>query len=416
MSALNYVIGNRAPNGAVAHKCDVFSAIGSNIDASIGASSQLVSDIFNWWNVNRTNDLNERMARETNRISVQQAEANRLFQAKMNRENNAFAADQARIQREWDSAQQQIARLRAAGLNPAVLFGQGSGSAAAGSASLASPHGSGVTPSMPTLTAPHFEAFQMASPVAAFKDMAQAFAELSQSDKTSAEAEMLKKGMADSLRTLKANADSAEIGRDLELLFAGQERNLKIQREKVEIAKSTQQAFNLAKEGNFIEARTVLTRQQEKSEKALTTLRGEQARVAKNDADTYFRTLETRLKNIASSTAYNYQAAENQRQQAENTQLENVRQNWLNAILQTENIYDHDRFRDLMLAQYESAYQHGQLTKQEFEKLRQTLPHLVQQAENAAKIGTPWSAEYFVDAALKAISISAGASAKLMFK
>lgn len=106
---------------------------GSLIDAGAG----FVSGLFGLKNTSDTNEANLRAVQETNKANMELAKYNWQQQIDMwNRQN------------EYNSPISQMTRLKDAGLNPNLVYGNG----VTGNTS-----GSAPTPSTPTMQAPHFE-------------------------------------------------------------------------------------------------------------------------------------------------------------------------------------------------------------------------------------------------------------------
>lgn len=94
-------------------------------------------------------------ARELNEAQLDFAKQNLDAQIAMNRENNAFnrqqAIDMFNLESDYNSPINQLNRLRAAGLNPAVAYGQGgAGVTGQTNASTPSSSGSGISAVMPS--------------------------------------------------------------------------------------------------------------------------------------------------------------------------------------------------------------------------------------------------------------------------
>lgn len=94
-----------------------------------------------------------RAEREQNEFNANQAEINRNFQAEQADKQNAFNAEQAQINRDFQAEQaatqwqRGVADMKAAGINPALAFGQGGASAMQGASASASglPSGSAAS-------------------------------------------------------------------------------------------------------------------------------------------------------------------------------------------------------------------------------------------------------------------------------
>lgn len=108
-------------------------------------------------NVKATNEMNYRIAKEQNDLQAQLARENNDLQVQMMRENNAFnkqsAIDMFNLENEYNLPANQIARLKAAGLNPATFYGSGA-TMGQSDASTPSASSSGISPSMPSFSLP----------------------------------------------------------------------------------------------------------------------------------------------------------------------------------------------------------------------------------------------------------------------
>ena len=112
-------------------------------------------------NVKKTNEMNYRIAQETNANQMQIARENNQMQLDAMRENNAFnkqsAIDMFNMEAAYNSPEATKQRLLEAGINPATMYAQGSSIGGTVNASTPSASSSGISPSMPSLVAPHME-------------------------------------------------------------------------------------------------------------------------------------------------------------------------------------------------------------------------------------------------------------------
>lgn len=265
MAGILSFIGNRAPTGAVALKQDLFGA-------AIGATAQNISDGINWIMNSQNNKSNREIADSNNAAAIALARENNAWQGDMLRQNQEWSSAEAekaynrelekmRLEMEYNSPTQQVARLRAAGLNPALAFGGSNTSSVVGStAPQAQPVSSGVTPSMPVLSSPRMEAFRMASPAAAMRDIGEALAAMSAAKKAGAETNVLEAAFSDIVRKYKADADFAEVGATLEREFGRGDRTRSQKMADQKIAESVETVRNLAKQGLYTEALTAVAK------------------------------------------------------------------------------------------------------------------------------------------------------------
>lgn len=187
------------------------------------------------------NETNLKIADQNNQTSIAIADANRQAQIDMMRENNQFSRDMAidmfNLENQYNSPVELVKRLEAAGINPAVYFGQGAGSVANADASSPSSAGSTISPSLPTLTTPNIQA---APPiVSGFIDGLQQLVNMQltakQAEKTGVETGKLQKFMDEEFQSLvlsnknqeiKNNADQFQY--QMETMFAKAERGTRL--------------------------------------------------------------------------------------------------------------------------------------------------------------------------------------------
>lgn len=294
-------------------KLDMFDAAASNVNASIGAFSSLGTDLFNYFSNKETNEMNKAIAEKNNETSINIARENNELQRYMNEYNNQFAAREAEKawarQIQWNNPVNQMRMLKEAGLNPSVYFASHGSAVGSAASPAASPHGSGISPSMPTLTTPQLRPFFMSNPAEGFKAMASALASLGEAKKLGIETDTLKKSQDDILRKLKAETDLVEISAILEKRFGEKKRSKELQQMDVNIAKGVEETYNLAKEGKFTEAQTRLTELKQETEKATSKLRGEEAEKARKENEYTYQLIQAKLDNLRSSTRYNNASA-----------------------------------------------------------------------------------------------------------
>ena len=285
--------------------CEAHDFMSAGIEASAAMTATGVTELMNLINNNRNNATNMSIANANNQTAVNIARENNALQRELLKLQQQYESAEAERARLWNSPVNQVRLMREAGINPATAIAGGSGSMGTSSAMAHAPS-SGVSPSMPTLTTPRMEAFRLASPSAAMADIGAAIASLESANKTSKEAELAEKSMNDVLRRIKADADTSEVARDIELIYGSQKANMQVSVMKADLAVKTEQALNLAKEGKFIDAKTILTRTEERVTQMDYHLKKSQNAILQNDLSTYFTTLNARIDNMRSQTASNY--------------------------------------------------------------------------------------------------------------
>ena len=403
MNVLRFVIGEKAPTGASPFKCDIFGA-------AIGATAQNISDAVNFLSNQSNNRTNKEIADANNQIALQIARENNQQQSSMNAYNNQFSHNEADLayQRqlelqkrefEYQSYENQVRMLKDAGINPGVYFAgkAGLGSPSAPSAPQAQPHGSGVTPSMPNLTSPHMEAFQMVSPAAALRDIGSAFESLSNSDKTREDIDILRKAKADILSKYHSDSKIAEMDAIIKNYYGMEEASANVIRIKNQALELIYNALLLAKQGKTEDAKQQLIKAQSVTEKETAKLRKSERKKVENENSVFFELTAGQLKALEASANASNAAASASRSQAALTDEYQFRESLKNNVLEAARVYDHDRFVEAVMGEFEHAAKQNQFTDEQIDKIRKTLPSLVEQMENDAKLNKPWRQYYNIN-------------------
>lgn len=174
------------------------------VAAGITGGANLLGSILDLFGLNQTNKQNIAMQRETNALNY-----------KMFQEQKAFAKDQQDLALSYNDPSSQVNRLRAAGINPAAVFGNGSVS----EASMISP------PSGNPMVAPHAQPLNYGSIGTAVAGGSEAYfnAQLSDAmaDKTlnesniaQADAAFKNASLADRLAQIAADKERSQVERD----------------------------------------------------------------------------------------------------------------------------------------------------------------------------------------------------------
>lgn len=186
-------------------------------DENIWAAA--ASDVSNTLNTWSTNLSNERIARE-----------NREYQY-------STAVDMWNMSNEYNSPQQAMKRLQAAGINPFVAAAQVANVNHAGE----------LKP--PTQSAIPAQPFPIAG--AGFSQVATALAQLADAKNKSKETELLEKTMSSKVRQELNIADKLEFDMQLDRAFAGLERSERLRELRTNIEKLHWDAFNALEQGNL---------------------------------------------------------------------------------------------------------------------------------------------------------------------
>lgn len=217
----------------------------------------VIDSLFSFLGTQSANETNRAVASANNRTSINIANANNELQERLNSTNNKFAHDEATIANERDLAKMylqhqlnspmEMVRLyREAGLNPAVMMqGQSATATNIGSGSpMASPHGSGITPSMPNLVSPHMQAPQFSF------GLADSFLKLAQAKQAGAETKRLELSLDTYLDTMDEELRKLKIDNDLQSTFGEQLYDANIQKILREGEAQLAAAYKYAQEGD----------------------------------------------------------------------------------------------------------------------------------------------------------------------
>lgn len=126
----------------------VGSLLGSLFGAKGASSNTKATNAANLEIANRTNAMNMQIARENNQMQLASMRENNDF-------NRAMALEMFDLENAYNHPVEAVARLKAAGLNPSTMYGQGvAGASGFADGSTPSASASGITPSMPNLHTP----------------------------------------------------------------------------------------------------------------------------------------------------------------------------------------------------------------------------------------------------------------------
>lgn len=256
----------------------------------------------------------------TNRTNKQLAAEDRDFQQQMNERNNQFAHDEAELafgrelekmnlENEYNSPSAQMARYRAAGLNPSVMMSGQSAMAGSSpsSAPQASPSSSGVATHLPNQIPLTNIPSEM---IKGISDLAHAKQAISESTKSNAEASRINKMLNLESRKMESEIRAQEMKNTLDTIFAGKRMSLDMQSLQADIYKRTNEALLLAQEGKESEARTA-------TEKIKTLLTSKQLRLSELDVETYSTRMSAEINRLRAQANEANASAESSRASAE---------------------------------------------------------------------------------------------------
>lgn len=350
------------------------------------------------------NIASQNNADNANRLSVQ-----------LQRENNQFNHDEAELayqrqidqwQREtgYNSPIEQVKRLQQAGLNPALLYGgYGPTNVAASShvGSQASSASSGISPQLPTLM-PVFSGRE-------FSDIAKGLVE---AKKTGLDVKEASATLQSRIEAWRADAEMKATAAHLQSVYgeALQQQQLAEGFERVTLL--AEQAKNAAKEGLNIEADTYL----KKMEAQLSDM---QKQVKEKERDNWKLKNDVFMDDFRASLglkkAQTYEANANAKITTEQFNELKHKNDWF-KFLDTGKDAEVNPYRSYIFGLLEEAASKNALNDAEVKKIKDLLPHLVEQAQSDAAKGKPWTWTYFVDKLCNIAGSTAGNALLLLLK
>lgn len=215
----------------------------------------------NLFGTSMTNKNNWNMQMMTNKMNRE-----------INRENNAFNAQQAQLDRDWMSYENQRKLMEKAGLNPMAMFSDGNLSAASTTAAAGSPI---------AMQAPQYQ-----NPFSGL-----GFTDIANGLKALAEAEKI--GGVD---TRKAEAELNNIiesteGQRIANKYAGRLNDMELKKGAALVDKIYKEADNLVKQGHLIEAERTLANAKQATEKEIKRLTGAKADYAEELANLAYESI-----------------------------------------------------------------------------------------------------------------------------
>lgn len=186
----------------------------------IGGTSAL-NGYLNYQSSKQANAANLQAVRETNQTNREIAEMNNQWSLDAMREQNEWSRQQAidmfRMENEYNTPAQQMERLRAAGINPAVALG-GSTTSIANSGDASTPAAAGLpTPVTPQIVSPHFQ------PVTPFTGgLIQALGDFAKMSVDEASSRKIRTMLSTELESLQLNNEGIKISNQLQMKFGDQ--------------------------------------------------------------------------------------------------------------------------------------------------------------------------------------------------
>lgn len=297
--------------------------LGGLITGASGLLGSLFGGIKSSSNTRETNKANLQIARETNAQQLGIARENNAAQLASMREQNAFnrqqAIDMFNMEAAYNDPSAQKARLIAAGLNPATLYG-GSATAASGNvdASVPSASGSGINPSNPSLTAAHMETppSVMQALFGNIQSFTQSLLNLSNSKLSNAEKDRIKllmnselQGIIASTKSTEAQTEYQNLQTQFERIFGSAKRGSEVQKNIQEAHKLYEEAMLAAAKGETEKTQQWLNQADEILKKAQTSTVLEQLPFIRSTAIRTAALLEEQIKTQESIQSANYAAA-----------------------------------------------------------------------------------------------------------
>lgn len=290
----------------------LFDAIGSVLGAGISAAQ-------NQWAVNEQNRTNRAIADANNKTSIQINDDNIALQQNENRLNRDFNAEQSELaykrqvdmqnaQNQWNSPQELAKRYAEAGINPNVVFGNGTMQAAGGSVPSESPasYHTGLSPSLPNLTTPRMEAapsvatgiIDSLSKIAGIDKM------ISDKRKTDEEATTLRETRDSIIKQLNEDVEGKHIANALQKQYGAQLMNAQIGNYTTSAMKNMASYAEAMANKDWIKAKEALTKAEKEMTDAKTKLYGEQRRQFQLSNDNFFPAFWADLKTKQAQANY----------------------------------------------------------------------------------------------------------------
>lgn len=252
---------------------DVFgSFVSSNpIGMAIGLGSSLLGGVLGNKSQKEANQMNLQIARENNQNSMDIANMNNAFQWRALNANNDFnrrmAIEMFNMENAYNTPLQQVARLREAGINPALYFAGGGASAGTANASTPQAASSGISPSMPSLSTPHMDAVPnvVSGTLSALTQLAQVSQLNASARKAGAETSTLEALLEPTVRktikeieNIEAQTNHQRFMNEMDYLYESSERKYRVRNLIKDIAVKGSQITTLASQGKLNEAQALL--------------------------------------------------------------------------------------------------------------------------------------------------------------
>lgn len=348
--------------------------------AAIGAGGSLLSSFSN----NMTSRDN---AARSNRTNMDIANNNNAMQERLNAENNQFAHDEAdlayqreldkmAIENKYNSPIEQLKRYQEAGINPSVAFAGNLAQAASsgGTAPMAQPHGSGVTPSMPSLITPSYQSpFSFVDGLSnGLLKYAQIKNIISESGKNDAQSDQIRSTMDALLDQIKESTRGEKLTNDLQSIFGAEMYKANLSNVVQQAATSAQQALLYADQGEHEKALAELTRSQNKTEKIIADLRGQERDLMEKKNNTFYETQRAEIEKMRSESVKNRADAA-----LSSAQLDRLREILPKEIANLDSIKDlNEAQRNKLIVDFlatNEEYQNSRLTDEQRDLIRRKM-------------------------------------------
>lgn len=332
---------------------------GSLANAIAGSAAPWVNGLFNLVSTHKTNKANKENVEDTNEAQIAMAREQMQFQEEQLGKQQDFAHDEAelayqrelnkmQLENQYNSPIEQLQRYQQAGINPSVAFAGNVATAAAssgGSAPQASAPSSGVSPSMPVLTAPHEDRPMLATGIMdGLVKSAQIAKEFAEAAKTKEEARMVQKYYESTINNLQADTEGKKLSNLLTAQFGAD-------RETANIANLSHQALLAEQQGETERAKRISMQVQDELNKTLAGLNEAQKHSVELRNNTYMAELKASLEVMRSQAESNRASAAYSREAllTSATEREKFAQETLQAIESTRSISLDNEKREKLL-------------------------------------------------------------------